>query len=75
MHLMTFVKDRQGHDRRYAIDPSKMEKELGWKPETDFEEGLENTVDWYLSHRSWWERIISGEYMEYYKIQYGDRFN
>jgi dTDP-glucose 4,6-dehydratase len=73
MHLMTFVKDRQGHDRRYAIDPSKMEHELGWKPETDFQEGLANTVDWYLSHRPWWERIISGEYMEYYKIQYGDR--
>ncbi len=75
MHLITFVKDRQGHDRRYAIDPSKMEKELGWKPETDFQEGLENTVNWYLSHQSWWERIISGEYMEYYKIQYGDRFS
>jgi len=75
MHLITFVKDRQGHDRRYAIDPSKMDKELGWKPETDFQEGLENTVDWYLSHRPWWERIISGEYMDYYKIQYGDRFS
>ncbi len=75
MHLMTFVKDRQGHDRRYAIDPSKMEKELGWKPETDFQEGLENTVDWYLSNQPWWERIISGKYMEYYKIQYGDRFS
>ena len=74
MKLITFVKDRQGHDRRYAIDPSKMEKELGWKPETDFQEGLENTVDWYLSSQSWWERIISGEYMKYYKIQYGDRF-
>ena len=75
MRLMTFVKDRQGHDRRYAIDPSKMERELNWKPETDFQEGLENTVDWYLSHRPWWERIISGKYMDYYKIQYGDRFN
>ena len=74
MHLMTFVKDRQGHDRRYAIDPSKMERELQWKPETDFQEGLENTVDWYLSHQSWWERIISGEYMDYYNVQYGDRF-
>ena len=75
MHLITFVKDRQGHDRRYAIDPSKMEKELGWKPETDFQEGLENTVDWYLSHQPWWERIISGKYMDYYKIQYGDRLS
>jgi len=75
MQLITFVKDRQGHDRRYAIDPSKMEKELGWKPETDFQDGLENTVDWYLSHQPWWERIISGKYMDYYKIQYGDRFS
>jgi dTDP-glucose 4,6-dehydratase len=71
--FITFVKDRPGHDRRYAIDPSKLEKELGWTPETEFEEGLANTVDWYLSHRTWWERIISGEYMEYYQIQYGER--
>lgn len=75
MDLVTFVKDRQGHDRRYAIDPSKMDRELGWSPETGFEEGLANTVDWYLSHREWWERIISGEYMDYYKIQYGGRFS
>lgn len=73
--LITFVKDRQGHDRRYAIDPSKIEKELGWRPETGFDEGLENTVDWYLSHRTWWERIISGEYMTYYQTQYGERLN
>ena len=71
--LITFVKDRQGHDRRYAIDPSKIEKELDWRPETGFEEGLEATVDWYLSYRTWWERIISGEYMDYYQAQYGDR--
>jgi dTDP-glucose 4,6-dehydratase len=75
MHLITFVKDRQGHDRRYAIDPSKIEKELAWKPETDFQEGLENTVNWYLSHQPWWKRIISGEYMDYYKVQYRDRFS
>lgn len=73
MNLIAFVKDRPGHDRRYAIDPSKIEKDLGWKPEVSFDEGLSKTVDWYLSNRSWWERIISGEYMEYYKIQYGDR--
>ena len=73
--LVTFVKDRQGHDRRYAIDPSKIEMELGWKPETGFEEGLEQTVDWYLSHRPWWERILSGEYMDYYQTQYGDRLS
>ena len=74
-NLITFVKDRQGHDRRYAIDPSKIERELGWRPETDFEKGLENTVDWYLARRPWWERIISGEYMDYYQTQYGDRLN
>ena len=74
-HLITFVKDRPGHDRRYAIDPSKIERELGWTPETGFEEGLANTVDWYLSHRLWWERIISGKYRDYYKTQYGERFS
>jgi len=74
-NLITFVKDRQGHDRRYAIDPSKIEKELDWKPDKRFEEGLKNTVDWYLSHRAWWERIISGEYRRYYKTQYGDRLS
>lgn len=75
MHLITFVKDRPGHDRRYAIDPSKLERELGWIPETGFEEGLANTVDWYLSHQTWWERIISGEYMDYYKMQYVERLS
>ncbi|PKL52122.1 MAG: dTDP-glucose 4,6-dehydratase [Nitrospira bacterium HGW-Nitrospira-1] len=74
MDLITFVNDRPGHDRRYAIDPSKIEGELGWTPETGFEEGLANTVDWYLSHQTWWERIISGEYMDYYKMQYKERF-
>lgn len=68
---MTFVKDRPGHDRRYALDPSMIETELGWKPVTSFGEGLSGTVDWYLSNRQWWGRIISGEYMEYYKLQYG----
>jgi dTDP-glucose 4,6-dehydratase len=75
MDLIAFVKDRPGHDRRYAIDPSKIERELGWDPETDFQEGLANTVDWYLSHRAWWEQIISGKYMDYYKIQYGERLS
>lgn len=72
MRLITFVKDRPGHDRRYAIDPFNIERELGWKPETGFEEGLSSTVEWYLSNMQWWKRIISGEYMEYYKMQYGD---
>ncbi len=75
MKLITFVKDRPGHDRRYAIDPSKIEKELGWTPETGFEKGLSSTVDWYISNKEWWTRIISGEYMEYYKMQYGDRLD
>lgn len=72
--LITFVKDRPGHDRRYAIDPSKIEKALGWKPETDFDRGLSETVDWYLANRDWWSRIISGDYLNYYSSQYGDEF-
>ncbi len=72
--LITFVKDRQGHDRRYAIDPAKIEKELGWRPETGFEDGITKTIRWYIENRQWWERIISGEYMQYYDLQYGERF-
>jgi dTDP-glucose 4,6-dehydratase len=71
--LITFVTDRPGHDRRYAIDPSRIEIHLGWKPETGFEQGLSETVDWYLANTQWWRRIISGEYREYFKTQYGDR--
>jgi dTDP-glucose 4,6-dehydratase len=69
--LITFVKDRPGHDKRYAIDALKMEKEFGWHAETGFDEGLSLTVEWYLSHRDWWERIKSGKYMDYYRLQYG----
>ncbi len=69
--LITFVKDRPGHDRRYAIDSSKIQRELGWEPKYDFETGLKLTVDWYLEHRDWCERIRSGEYQSYYKRQYG----
>ena len=72
--LITFVKDRPGHDRRYAIDPTKIETTLGWKHETDFDQGLAETVDWYLANRAWWNRIISGEYLTYYSSQYGERF-
>ena len=72
--LINFVKDRPGHDRRYAIDCAKMEKELGWSPAHRFEDGIKKTVDWYLSNRRWWERIISGEYVEYYSLQYSGRF-
>jgi dTDP-glucose 4,6-dehydratase len=73
MDLITFVKDRPGHDLRYAIDPSKMAMEFDWRPETEFGEGLSGTVDWYLCHRDWWKRILSGAYADYYKIQYGER--
>jgi len=71
--LITFVKDRLGHDRRYAIDSSRIQRELGWKPSVSFEEGLAATVRWYLEHRTWWERIISGEYKEYYRKMYEER--
>ena len=69
-NLITFIKDRPGHDRRYAIDASKIEKELGWKPSLTFEEGLSKTVDWYLNHENWLEQVTSGNYREYYKQQY-----
>ena len=68
--LITYVKDRKGHDRRYAIDPAKIHKELGWLPETKFAEGIKKTIRWYLSHKDWWEPIISGEYRNYYKEMY-----
>lgn len=71
--LIRFVKDRPGHDRRYAIDSSRIRAELGWRPESDFESALRRTVEWYLEHREWWERIRSGEYLEYYETMYGDR--
>jgi dTDP-glucose 4,6-dehydratase len=73
MGLITYVEDRKGHDRRYAIDPSKIEREIGWKPETDFEEGITKTIEWYISNEQWWRRILSGDYMEYYNTQYGER--
>ncbi|HOQ76366.1 MAG TPA: dTDP-glucose 4,6-dehydratase [Thermoclostridium sp.] len=71
--LIQFVKDRPGHDLRYAIDPAKIQRELGWKPETPFDEGIRKTIKWYLDNRSWWENIISGEYMHYYERMYGNR--
>ncbi|MBQ1465153.1 MAG: dTDP-glucose 4,6-dehydratase [Eubacteriaceae bacterium] len=71
--LITFVTDRPGHDMRYAIDPAKIGSELGWVPSTRFEDGIRQTVDWYLSHRSWWEEIISGEYRNYYEKMYASR--
>lgn len=71
--LIEFVKDRPGHDRRYAIDSSKIQNELGWKPEFIFEEAIEYTVDWYLKNKNWWGRIISGEYQKYYSDLYQNR--
>lgn len=71
--LITYVKDREGHDMRYAIDASKLERELGWKPSITVEEGLEKTVDWYLQNQSWVDHIISGDYQDYYKQQYENR--
>jgi len=68
--LITFVADRQGHDLRYAIDSSKLGEDLGWKPETDFESGLEKTVNWYLENTAWLENVTSGEYQKYYKQNY-----
>lgn len=68
--LITFVKDRAGHDLRYAIDASKLEKELGWKPSIQFEEGLEKTVDWYLENTEWIEKVTSGAYQDYYEKMY-----
>ncbi len=68
--LITFVKDRPGHDRRYAIDSGKLKSEIGWLPETDFATGLEKTVDWYLNSQDWLENVTSGEYLNYYKKQY-----
>ena len=70
--LITFVKDRAGHDLRYAIDSSKLQNELGWTPSLQFEEGLEKTVDWYLENEKWLQGVISGDYEKYYQKQYGN---
>jgi len=69
--LIEFVKDRLGHDRRYAIDSSKIQNELSWSPEFDFENAIEKTINWYLNNKNWWERIINGSYQSYYQQQYG----
>ena len=71
--LITFVKDRAGHDKRYAIDATKLNSTLGWKPSLQFEEGLEKTVDWYLENNSWIENVTSGTYKQYYNQQYASR--
>ncbi len=71
--LITYVTDRPGHDMRYAIDPTKIHEELGWEPTTLFDEGIKKTIQWYLDNKSWWEKIISGEYQNYYEKMYSDR--
>ena len=71
--LITFVGDRKGHDLRYAIDPAKINRELGWLPATRFDDGIRQTIDWYLQNRPWWKNIISGDYQQYYEKMYGNR--
>jgi dTDP-glucose 4,6-dehydratase len=71
--LITFVTDRAGHDLRYAIDSSKLQKDLDWKPSLQFEEGLEKTVEWYLENEEWLQNVTSGNYQSYYEDQYGKR--
>lgn len=71
--LINYVTDRPGHDMRYAIDPTKIHKELGWEPTTKFADGIKQTIEWYLNNKQWWSRIISGEYQNYYKKMYGNR--
>ncbi|MDE6218154.1 MAG: GDP-mannose 4,6-dehydratase, partial [Muribaculaceae bacterium] len=70
--LITYVTDRKGHDLRYAIDSTKLEKELGWRPSLQFEEGLEKTVEWYLSNQEWLDSVTSGDYQNYYRLYYGE---
>jgi dTDP-glucose 4,6-dehydratase len=68
--MIEFVKDRPGHDRRYAIDWSKIKNELGWQPQYDFDTALKMTIDWYIKNQDWWKRIKNGSYLQYYKLQY-----
>ncbi|MGK7892677.1 MAG: dTDP-glucose 4,6-dehydratase, partial [Xenococcus sp. (in: cyanobacteria)] len=70
--LITFVKDRPGHDRRYAIDANKIKNELGWTPQVTIEEGLRQTVQWYLDNQNWWQPLLSSEYQSYYKQVYAE---
>lgn len=71
--LITFVTDRPGHDMRYAIDPAKIHRELGWLPQTKFEDGIKKTIDWYLDNKEWWQNILSGEYQNYFDSMYSNR--
>lgn len=71
--LITFVQDRPGHDRRYALDAANLRRELGWQPVYDFEQGLQETVIWYCANQDWWRKIKSGEYRDYYRRMYAAR--
>jgi dTDP-glucose 4,6-dehydratase len=73
--LITYVADRKGHDMRYAIDPTKLETELGWIPKYNFDTGIAQTIQWYLDNKEWWEEIVSGEYQKYYEKMYGRKQN
>ncbi len=73
LSLIKYVKDRPGHDRRYAIDSTKIMTELGWKPNYDFEKGIELTINWYVENEKWWKKVMSGEYLKYYEENYGDK--
>ena len=73
MHLITYVTDRLGHDARYAIDSTKLQKELGWEPSLQFEEGIEKTVKWYLDNEEWMNNVTSGDYEKYYEKMYANR--
>ena len=71
--VVTYVKDRPGHDRRYAIDASKIKRELGWEPKHRFESAIKTTIQWFKDHQDWWRAIKSGEYLKYYETQYAAR--
>ena len=71
--LITYVTDRPGHDMRYAIDPTKIHTELGWLPETSFDEGIRRTIKWYLDNEEWWQNILKGDYKDYYNRMYANR--
>ena len=73
LHLITYVTDRLGHDARYAIDSTKLQKELGWEPSLQFEEGIEKTVRWYLDNQEWMDNVTSGDYQKYYENMYSNR--
>jgi dTDP-glucose 4,6-dehydratase len=72
--LISYVKDRAGHDMRYAIDPTKIKNELGWEPTTNFEKGIKQTIQWYLDNQMWWQNIITGNYKNYYNEMYSNAF-